>query len=122
MVAGTFGIYSHAIAQGLAVETARTMAVNTIVVMEVFYLFSVRYVHGASLTWQGVLGTPAVLLAVATVLVAQLLFTYTPVMHRIFDSRPVALADGMLILGVGVALLITVETEKWVARYLGRRT
>ena len=36
------------------------MVVNTLVVMEIFYLFSVRYVHGPALTWQGVLGTPAV--------------------------------------------------------------
>ena len=43
---------------------ARTMVVNTIVVMEIFYLFSVRYIHGPSLTWQGVLGTPAVLIGV----------------------------------------------------------
>ena len=39
------------------------MVVNTLVVMEIFYLFSVRYVHGSSLTWRGVLGTPAVLVA-----------------------------------------------------------
>ena len=116
MVAGTFGIYGHATAQGFALETARTMAVNTLVVMEIFYLFSVRYVHGSSLTWQGVLGTPAVLLAVATVVAAQLLFTFAPVMHRIFDSRPVGLADGVLIVGVGVLLLAVVEVEKWIAR------
>jgi magnesium-transporting ATPase (P-type) len=118
MVAGTFGVYSHATAKGLSVETARTIAVNTIVVMEIFYLFSVRYVHGASLTWQGVLGTPAVLIAVATVTTAQFLFTYLPVMHTIFASRPVALIDGVLIIGVGVALLMIVEAEKWIARRL----
>ncbi len=79
-----------------------------------------RYVHGSSLTWQVVLGTPAVLLAVATVVAAQLLFTFAPVMHRIFDSRPFGLTDGMLIIGVGVALLMLVEAEKWIARGVGR--
>ena len=121
MVAGAFGMYSHATAQGMTVETARTMAVNTIVVMEIFYLFSVRYVHGSSLTWQGVLGTPAVLLAVATVVVAQMLFTYAPVMQHIFGSRPLALADGLLIVGTGIALLAIVEIEKWIVRRLGRK-
>ena len=120
MVAGTFGVYTYATAQGLDIETARTMAVNTIVVMEIFYLFSVRYVHGASLTWQGVLGTPAVLIAVAAVIAAQLLFTYAPVMHRVFASRPVAFADGLRIVGIGVALLIVVEIEKWIARRVAR--
>jgi len=122
MVAGTFGIYSYATAQGLSVETARTMAVNTIVVMEIFYLFSVRYVHGASLTWQGVLGTPAVLTAVVTVVAAQLLFTYAPVMHRIFSSRPVAFKDGLLIIGIGVVILLLVEAEKWIARRAAKGT
>ncbi len=116
MVAGTLAVYGSATARGLSVETARTMAVNTIVVMEIFYLFSVRYVHGSSLTWQGVLGTPAVLLAVAIVVVAQLLFTYAPVMHRIFASRPIAWDDGLLIIAIGMLLLVVVEAEKWIVR------
>ena len=36
-------------------------AVNTLVAMQVVYLFSVRYLRLTSLTWTGVLGTPAVL-------------------------------------------------------------
>lgn len=119
MVAGAFGTYAWATERGLPVETARTMAVNALVVMEIFYLFSVRYVHGTSLTWEGVLGTRAVLVGVALVAVAQFAFTYLPFLQRIFDSRPVAAADGLLIIGVGVALLVVVEIEKRVARRMG---
>lgn len=119
MVAGTFGIYAFADARGLPVETARTMVVNALVVMEIFYLFSVRYVHGTSLTREGVLGTPAVLLGVAVVAVAQFAFTYLPFLQRVFDSRPVAAWDGLLIIGVGVTLLIVVELEKRAARRMG---
>ncbi|MEX2354117.1 MAG: cation-transporting P-type ATPase, partial [Gammaproteobacteria bacterium] len=36
---GVLGIYSYAVNQGYTVELARTMAVNTLVVMEIFYLF-----------------------------------------------------------------------------------
>ena len=43
--------------------------------MEVFYLFSVRYVHGTSLTLRGVIGTRAVLIGVSLVIVAQALLT-----------------------------------------------
>ncbi|ASY65542.1 Ca ion P-type ATPase (plasmid) [Sinorhizobium sojae CCBAU 05684] len=115
MVAGTFGIYAWAVARGLSIETARTMAVNTLVVMEIFYLFSVRYVHGTSLTWQGALGTSAVLIGVATVVGAQFAFTYLPPMHLIFGSRPVSFIDGIQIIAVGVALLLVVEAEKRIA-------
>jgi magnesium-transporting ATPase (P-type) len=112
MVVGTFGIFAWAESRGLPVETARTMAVNTLVVMEIFYLFSVRYVHGTSLTWQGVLGTRAVLIGVAAVVLAQFAFTYLPPMQAVFGTRPVSLADGAAIVAVGVALLVIVEIEK----------
>ena len=121
MVAGTFGIYAWATARGSSVETARTMVVNTIVVMEIFYLFSVRFVHGTSLTWTGVLGTKAVLIGIVTVVIAQLAFTYLPVFHPVFGSRPLSLADGGVIVAAGVALLLVVEVEKRVTGTLFRR-
>jgi hypothetical protein len=43
------------------IEMARTMAVNTMAVMEMLYLFSLRYVHGASPTWLGAPEARAVL-------------------------------------------------------------
>ena len=48
---------------------------NTLVAVQIAYLFNVRYVHGTSLTWRGVLGTRAVLIGVGAVLLAQLGFT-----------------------------------------------
>ena len=60
-LAGIFGVFHWALAQGASIETARTLAVNTLVTMEVFYLFSVRFLRMRSLTVRGVFGTPAVL-------------------------------------------------------------
>jgi len=101
--------------RGLPLETARTMVVNTLVVMEIFYLFSVRFVHGTSLTWRGVLGTPAVLIGISIVIVAQFAFTYLPLLQAVFGTRPVAFLDGLAVVGVGVALLLVVEIEKRIA-------
>ncbi len=120
-VAGAFGIFFYAVERGLSIELARTMVVNTIVVMEIFYLFSVRYIHGPSLTWQGVLGTPAVLIALVVVVAAQLAFTYVPFMQALFKTEPIAPLDGALIVGIGVALLIVVEIEKRLATALSGR-
>ena len=117
-LAGIFGVFLWAIERGLDVETARTMAVNTLVVMEIFYLFSVRYVHMTSLTWRGVLGTPAVLIGVALVVVMQLAFTYVPAMQAVFGTAPVGIVDGMPIVGVGVALLLLVEIEKRIVNHV----
>jgi magnesium-transporting ATPase (P-type) len=111
-VAGAFGIFFYAIERGYSVELARTMVVNTLVVMEIFYLFNVRYIHGPSVTWQGVLGTPAVLISLSAVVLAQLAFTYVPFMQVVFKTEPITIRDGALILGIGVAVLIAVEMEK----------
>lgn len=117
--AGTLGIFFHALDRGSDLATARTLVVNALVVLEIFYLFNVRYLGSGSLTWQGVLGTPAVLLAVGVVVVAQLAFTYLPLMQAVFDTRPVTWADGGVILGAGVALMAVLEIEKAVLRRLG---
>jgi magnesium-transporting ATPase (P-type) len=111
-VAGAFGVFHHALARGLPLEAARTLVVNTLVVMEVFYLFSVRYLYGTALTWQGVLGTPAVLLGVGAVALAQAALTYLPFLQRVFETRPVAPLDALLIITVGVLMLLAVEAEK----------
>jgi magnesium-transporting ATPase (P-type) len=120
---GIFLIYGWAIARGESVEMARTLAVNTLVVMEVFYLFAVRYLDSASITLRGVLGTPAVLVSVALVVVLQMLFTYAPFMHRFFDSRPVGWQEGVVVIGVGVLVLLILELEKRLRRawFAGRR-
>ncbi|MEQ8267977.1 MAG: cation-transporting P-type ATPase [Parvibaculum sp.] len=119
MVTGTFGIYAWATSRGLPVETARTMVVNALVVMEIFYLFSVRYVHGTSLTWQGVLGTPAVLAGVSIVIAAQFAFTYLPPLQAAFGSQALTLAEGLTIVALGAALLVVVEIEKRLAARFG---
>ena len=115
-VAGIFVVYSWAMARGETVAVARTLAVNTLVVMEVFYLFAVRYLDSPSITLRGVLGTPAVLLSISAVTMLQLMFTYAPFMHHFFDARPVALADGLVVLCSGPALLLVLELEKRLRR------
>lgn len=118
-VAAVISVFTWALERGLDVATARTMVVNTLCVLEIFYLFSVRYLHGPSFSLQGLKGTPAVLAAVAGVLVAQLMFTYTPWMQQLFDTRAVPLLEGLVILGCGVMLLVILELEKALLRRLG---
>jgi len=121
-VTGIFGIFAWTRAQGSSLEEARTYAVNTLVVMEVFYLFSVRYLRAPSLTLTGILGTRAVLVAVAVVVSLQLVFTYAPFMEALFDTRPVDFVHGMEIIGIGIALFAILEIEKWLrVRMVGRR-
>ncbi len=116
--AAVFGLFFWSEARGDPLELTRTLVVNLIVVLEIAYLFSVRYLHQTSFTWTGVLGTRAVLAGVTLAVVAQAAFTYTPRAAGVLESRPVALADGALILGLGTALLALLEIEKWLRRVL----
>lgn len=116
--AGIFGMFTWARSQGASVEEARTIAVNTLVVMEIFYLFSVRYFHQSSLTLRGVLGTPSVLIAISAVTVLQFLFTYAPVMGAVFETQPVTILQGLQVVAVGVAVLLVLEVEKLCVRRL----
>ena len=59
------------------------------------------------------------LYALALILAAQLAFTYAPVMQQWFSTRPVALADGLLVVACGAALLLLLEGEKLLLRRLG---
>jgi magnesium-transporting ATPase (P-type) len=109
---GIFSIFEWALSQGANIEKARTLAVNTLVVMEVFYLFSVRFLRTPSLTLRGIFGTPVVLASVTAVIVLQLVFTYAPFMERFFDTRPISLAEGWPVIMAGVLLFIILEIEK----------
>ncbi len=117
-VIGTFGMFFWAESRGLGLEQGRTIVVNTLVVMEIAYLFSVRYVHGTSFTLEGVIGTPAVLIGLVVVVVAQLAFTYLPPMQFVFETRSLGVMESGMVVAVGVALLLAVEAEKEVRRRL----
>ncbi|MGY8818180.1 MAG: cation-transporting P-type ATPase [Pseudomonadales bacterium] len=118
-LAGIFGMFEWMRAQGATVEAARTVAVNTLVCMEVFYLFSVRYLKAPSFTAEGVKGTPRVLMAVFGVFLLQLMFTYAPFMQSLFASEALSLTTGMFVVLAGVAVLVILEIEKALLRRLG---
>jgi magnesium-transporting ATPase (P-type) len=109
---GIFGQFELALVMGRDLETARTIAVNTLIAMEVFYLFSMRYGYGASMTWRGILGTKPVLISLTLVLFAQLMFIYAPFMQNIFDTQALNLTELLSILLCGVLVLAIIEIEK----------
>jgi magnesium-transporting ATPase (P-type) len=109
---GVFGIYAYAVDRGYSFELARTIAMNTLVVMEIFHLFFIRNIYGTSLTWQAAKGTKVVWATVIGVTSAQFAVTYLPPLQTVFATEPVPFVDGILIVAVGVALFAIIETEK----------
>jgi magnesium-transporting ATPase (P-type) len=113
---GIYGQFQLALAQGQTVEVARTMAVNTLVAMEVFYLFSIRFRLRSTLTLEGVKGTPAVLVAVGIVVLLQTVLTYLPPMQALFETRPLGLLQLGQCVAAGVLVLLVLEFDKSIER------
>ncbi|WP_373889881.1 cation-transporting P-type ATPase [Massilia sp. H6] len=111
-LAGVYGIFTYAIGRGYSTELARTLALNTLVVMEIFHLFFIRNIYGTSLTWQAVRGTRVVWAVVVVVTLAQFGVTYYPPLQGIFGTASIAVSDGLLVVGIGVALFAIIEAEK----------
>lgn len=115
---GVFGMYAYAVDRGYSVDLARTIALNTLVVMEIFHLFFIRNIYGTSLTWEAVRGTKVVWTTVIGVTVAQFAITYLPPLQNLFATEAVPFWDGVLIVGVGVVLFAIIETEKQLRLHL----
>ena len=116
LVTGTFGLFLWEREHGASIELARTVAVNTLVMFEVFYLFSSRYLFEPSLTLDGLAGNRYVLYAIAILLLIQLGFTYLAPMQALFATSALDAAAWVRILLVALSVLFLVEAEKWLIR------
>lgn len=111
-LAGVFSIYEYAILQGYSENLARTMALNTLVVLEIFHLFFIRNMYRTSLTWKAICGTPVIWISVIAVTIGQLVITYAPWLQSVFETEAIGLLDGLLIIVVGVIMFSVIEIEK----------
>ncbi len=122
LVAGTFGLFVWERDQGADVDQARTVAVNTLVMFEIFFLFNSRYLTEPVLNREGILGSRYVLAAVGLLVLFQLAFTYTGPFQALFGTTAIDAAAWGRILLVASTVLFVVEIEKaLVRRHTARR-
>jgi magnesium-transporting ATPase (P-type) len=120
LMSGTFGLFLWEQEQGFSIEHARTVAVNTLVMFEIFYLFNSRYITASIFNWSGLTGNHYVLTAIGVLLIFQLGFTYLSPMQSLFGTTAIDFNIWMHILLVSSSVLFLVELEKYVVRYLLR--
>ena len=119
MLIATFGLYELERARGMGLDSARTVAVNTLVACEVAYLFNARFLSESS-SMKGLFGSRAVLISVAIVVALQAMFTYLPFMQTLFDTTPLDSEIWGHIVGASVVLFLLVEVEKAIFRSAAR--
>ncbi|BDD86496.1 cation-transporting P-type ATPase [Desulfofustis limnaeus] len=118
----TIGSFLFVRLAGLSLEQARTMAVNTLVFGEIFYLLNTRFIDQSSLRLDLFSSNPAVWLTIVLLLVLQALFTYAPIMQLWFGSAGLTLLHWLIPLAVGFSVFCLVEAQKAVDRYLLSRS
>lgn len=116
LVAGTFGLFVWERDHGAPIELARTIAVNTLVMFEVFYLFSSRYLLAPALSFDGLFGNRYVLYAIAILLLIQLGFTYLGPMQTLFGTAAMSAEAWLRVIVTASSVLILVELEKLILR------
>lgn len=115
--AGTFG---HFVWMGEVVgvsdDLARTVAINTLVAGQAFYLLNLRLIHQPVLIDWAVFRSRAMWIAIGVLIVLQTAFTFAPFMNTLFGTTPVPLEHWWRILLFGLLVFIIVETEKVIIR------
>jgi magnesium-transporting ATPase (P-type) len=100
--------------QGASDSLARTVAVNALIIGQVFYLVNSRYLLGSSLSLEAHMGNKYLPIGIVAVVILQLLFTYTTPFQAIFGNEAIPLRIWPWLLAGGLVFFLVVETEKFV--------
>ena len=97
-------------------ELARAVAVNALVIGQVFYLLNSRYKVHSSLSLKAHLGNRYLPMGIGAVVVLQLLFTYAPPLQVLFETEAIPLWVWPWLVIAGLVFFFVVEAEKLVIR------
>ena len=118
MLGGTLGLFLWLMERGAAIDYARTVSVNTLVMFEVFYLLNTRFIIAPVYRLRDFIGNRFVLIAIGMVMVLQVLFTYSPPMQTLFATVALDRVAWLHIIPVTLSVFILVELEKLLIRAL----
>src|SRR5215472_16413392 len=97
-------------------ELARAVAVNALVIGQVFYLLNSRYKLDSSLSLKAHLGNKYLAIGIGVVAVLQLLFTYTLPFQELFETEAIPLQVWPWLFVGGFVFFLVVEAEKLILR------
>ena len=121
LLISTFGLFNWMLQQGRSIESARTIAANMLVFGELFYLFNCRSLR-YSMFRLGIFSNRWLLVGVALMVLAQILFTYSSTMNLLFGSAPLGSEEWVLILTGGLLIYGVVDIEKWLRRSIIKKS
>jgi len=119
LMAGSTWLFHDAIARGLSESEARTIALGVFAVGQSFYLLNVRSLRH-SMFRLGLMSNPWIWVGIAAMMTSQFLVTYVPVMNRLFHTAPIALAEWVPIVAIGLGIYLIVGAEKLARKHWER--
>jgi len=115
MVTATFLLYFFGLTHnGRDSNTAQTMALNTIVFFEIFYLFNCKSIHEN--VFRELFSNKFMLMGIALVLSLQVFITYNPTMNAILKTSPIDPVDWIVIVVTASSVFFLIELEKYVKK------
>jgi calcium-translocating P-type ATPase len=93
---------------------ARTVALNTIVFFQIFYLFNSKSMY--EYVYKDLLSNKYMLLGIGVVVLLQLLITYNGALNSVFSTAPLMLIDWLTIIMISSTVFFLVEFEKYLYR------
>ncbi|WP_019567924.1 cation-transporting P-type ATPase [Thioalkalivibrio sp. ALMg13-2] len=119
LVAGAFGHFLWLEQQGAEHEFARTVAINTLVMGQLFFMLTSRSLLAPALSHASLVASRPALVAIGILIVLQSLFTYAPPLQLLFGTTAIGLEEWGRILVFGIVLFTFVELEKAFLRHRG---
>lgn len=97
------------------ISIAQTVVTNVVIVVQIFYLLNCRSLE-KSLFSIGVFSNKWVIFGIIGIVILQLIFTYTPIFNKLFQSAPISMDSWMYIVLCGFLTYVIVGFEKWVSK------
>ena len=115
-----FGLFKWELARGAGIEAARTVALNTVAVIQALYLVNCRSLRHS--IWSiGLFRNRWLWLSIVGVLLLQAGITYVPFFNAIFQTAPIGWDEWLRIVGAGLTGMLLVEFQKWLVHRGERR-
>ncbi|HNQ91006.1 MAG TPA: HAD-IC family P-type ATPase [Verrucomicrobiota bacterium] len=107
-----FGLFRWELARGAGIEAARTVALNTVAMIQALYLVNCRSLRHS--VWAlGLFRNGWLWLGILGVLLLQAGLTYVPFLNAIFQTAPIGGDEWLRILGASLSAMLLVELQKW---------
>ncbi len=107
--------FMNALENGESLETARTVAVTTMVFFQFFQAWNSRSEY-ESIFRINPFSNIFLFLSLIVATIAQISFIYLPAFQWVFRTQPISMSDWQNILLVALSVIVVVEIDKWIRR------